>query len=228
MPQIFSEQHERNERNAKQPLRLGLTGGIACGKSTVAVFFQELGVTVLDADAINQALLQPQALGWCALVEYFGLIVLDENQTINKNWLREQIFNDASLRTQVENLLHPLIWQAMEAQYQAESGAYVIFMVPLLLEKQHQQKMQRVLLVDCQAETQRQRLRERFRRHPNANLDDVNLDEALIDKILSAQLPRLARLSPVTDCLNAESSLAQLKASVRLLHDFYQNISTMT
>jgi dephospho-CoA kinase len=198
------------------PQRIGLTGGIACGKSTVAAFFQALGVTILDADAINRQLLQPEAAGWQKLVNYFGLTILQDDQTLNKVLLREKIFNDAHLRAAVENLLHPLIWQVMEEQYQSETGAYVIFMVPLLLEKKHQQKMDRVLLVDCPAEIQRQRLAQRLQ---------VNLDSDLIDKILYSQLPRLARLSLVTDCLNGQSLLPQLKASVQLLHDFYQKIA---
>ncbi len=200
---------------SSKPLRLGLTGGITCGKSTVAAFFQALGVTVLDADAINQQLLQPQAAGWQKLVDYFGLTILQKDQTLNKALLREKIFNDAYLRARVENLLHPLIWEAMEKQYQSKSAAYVIFMVPLLLEKKHQDQMARVLLVDCPPEIQRQRLAQRL--HMDLNSD-------LIDKILSSQLPRVARLSLVTDCLNGQSHLPQLKASVQLLHDFYQNM----
>src|ERR1700733_10996784 len=130
-------------------LRIGLTGGIASGKSTVTQRFAELGVPVIDADVTSRNVVEPGKPGLAQVVQRFGVGVLDERGRLDRRALRNLIFNDSSLRQDLDAILHPLIRAEMEREAAAATGPYVIMAIPLLIEGGSTDKrVDRVLVVD--------------------------------------------------------------------------------
>jgi dephospho-CoA kinase len=130
-------------------LRIGLTGGIASGKSTVSKFFAELGVPVIDADEISRLVVQPGSAGLAGIVRRFGSGVLDADGSLNRRALRALIFEDAAARRDLEAILHPLIRGEMEAIAERAGGEYQIFAIPLLVEGGPSDRVDRILVVDA-------------------------------------------------------------------------------
>src|SRR5271165_6353573 len=115
-------------------LRIGLTGGIASGKSVVSQRFVELGVPVIDADVAARAVVLPGTPGLEQVVQRFGAGILAANGELNRPALRELIFNDPAARRDLDAILHPLIREHMEQQAAAAAGPYLIMAIPLLVE----------------------------------------------------------------------------------------------
>ena len=189
--------------------RLGLTGGIGSGKSTVSGFFEQMGAIVIDADAISRATTACGGLAITALKTTFGAGVLAADGSLDRALMRELIYSDPGAKVQLEAIVHPLVGQAISEQaHQAQiSGARcVVFDIPLLVESQHwRTKMDRVLVVDCTEETQVTRV---MARNGLAKLD--------IEKILTTQASRKQRLD-AADCVlfNDNISLDALRHQVR-------------
>ncbi|HWO41572.1 MAG TPA: dephospho-CoA kinase [Candidatus Eisenbacteria bacterium] len=159
---------------------VGLTGGIACGKSTVAAMLERLGARVIDADVLAREVVRPGQPAWRAIREAFGAEVLRPDQTIDRQKLRAIIFNDPQARKQLEAITHPEIRRLARKRIDelAEAGApLIVYMAPLLFETQIDAWLRPVVLVACDRETQRQRLRQRDR-----------LTEEEIDRHLEAQM----------------------------------------
>src|SRR5580693_7915440 len=117
-----------------RPLRIGLTGGIASGKSTVTQRFGELGVPVIDADVASRSVVEPGKPGLAQVVVRFGTGVLDADGQLDRSALRNLIFKDSSLRQALDAILHPLIRAEMEHQAAQVQGPYVVMAIPLLVE----------------------------------------------------------------------------------------------
>ncbi len=117
-----------------RPLRIGLTGGIASGKSTVTQRFAELGIPVIDADVASRNVVQPGTPGLAQVVQRFGTGVLDADGRLDRRALRSLIFKDSSLRQALDAILHPLIRADMEREAAQAQGPYVIMAIPLLVE----------------------------------------------------------------------------------------------
>ena len=189
--------------------RLGLTGGIGSGKSTVSGFFEQMGAIVIDADAISRATTASGGSAITALITTFGAGVLAADGSLDRALMRELIYSDPDAKAQLEAIVHPLVGQAISEQaHQAQiSGARcVVFDIPLLVESQHwRTKMDRVLVVDCTEETQVTRV---MARNGLAKLD--------IEKILTTQASRKQRLD-AADCVlfNDNISLDALRHQVR-------------
>lgn len=145
-------------------LRIGLTGGIATGKSTVSNYLKELAYPLVDADLIARQLVEPGQEGLERLVVRFGREILDESGALNRQVFGQRLFGDAQLRQEVDQLLHPLIYEALEAESQrlAQAGAKLAFFdIPLLYETGYDQKMDQVWVVYLPYDLQVERLMAR-------------------------------------------------------------------
>jgi dephospho-CoA kinase len=199
---------------AKRPLRIGLTGGIASGKSTVAQRFIDLAVPVIDADEAARAVVAPGTAGLAQVIERFGPSVIAENGELNRRALRDRIFNDSVLRKDLEAILHPLIRAHMEQLAMESVGPYLVMAIPLLIEGGARDRVDRILVVDVDEGVQLQRLVAR---------DGSTLEQARA--ILAAQAGRSARLAAADDVLLNTGSVADLRRSVDRLHERYLRLS---
>jgi dephospho-CoA kinase len=193
---------------------VGLTGGIASGKTTVANLFQSLGVPILDADVISRELVVPQMPAWKRIVECFGNEILNPDQTLNRHVLRKIVFENKELKEKLEQILHPLIYQTMlERAKELELKEYCLFVVPLLIETNQTHLVQRLLVVDCEKNEQKQRLKERD-----------HLSEVEIERILAAQCTRQTRLAQADDVIHNNALEDGLMPQVAALHRFYLDL----
>ncbi len=141
---------------------LGLTGGIGSGKSTVAACLVGCGAQLVDTDAIARTLTLPGGAAIPALAAVFGAQALTPQGGLDREHMRRRAFGDAAVRRQLEAVLHPLIGQEAARQAAAADGRPVVFDVPLLAESAHwRQRVQRVLVVDCEEATQVARVAQR-------------------------------------------------------------------
>jgi dephospho-CoA kinase len=197
-----------------RPLRIGLTGGIASGKSTVTQRFAELGVPVIDADVASRRVVEPGTPGLAQVVERFGARVLADGQ-LDRRALRNLIFKDSSLRQALDAILHPLIRAEMEREAAQAQGPYVIMAIPLLVEGGGSAKrVDRVLVVDADETLQMQRLQAR---------DGSSEQQAR--EILASQASRAARLSQADDVLLNAGTVAELRQAVDRLHEQYLQLA---
>ena len=196
-------------------LRIGLTGGIASGKSTVTQRFAELGIPVIDADVASRSVVEPGQPGLTLVVERFGPQVLDAEGRLDRRALRSVIFNDSASRQALEAILHPLVRADMERQAAAAQGPYVVMAIPLLIEGGNpHQRVDRVLVVDADEALQIQRVQMR---------DGASPEQARA--ILASQASRAARLEAADDVLSNTGSVAELRQAVDLLHEQYLQLS---
>lgn len=141
---------------------IGLTGGIGSGKSTVAVMLVEAGAALVDTDAIARSLTAPGGAALPRIAQVFGEDVLDATGALDRQRMREVVFADAAARRRLEAVLHPMIGEQARQQAAQARGRVVVFDVPLLAESAHwRERVQRVLVVDCSEDTQRQRVMQR-------------------------------------------------------------------
>jgi len=196
------------------PLRIGLTGGIASGKSTVADLFAELGVPVIDTDVLAREVVEPGQAALAAVVAALGPEVLDADGRLDRPKLRDRVFRDEAARRRLEGILHPAIRRAVEDQSRTAGGAYQIHVIPLLTEKQLQHTVDRVLVVDCEREMQIERLTARDQ-----------LDRAAAERMLAAQASRAQRLAIADDVIENNGSAADLPAVVERLHRKYLQLA---
>jgi dephospho-CoA kinase len=193
-------------------LKIGLTGGIACGKTTVSDLFAGYDVPIIDADVVAHALVQPGQRGLQGIVARFGDEILHSDGTLNRAKLRAIVFADAVQRRGLEHLLHPLIRQAMQQQLTdlpAETP-YCVLSIPLLLETQQTDWVDRVLVVDCSEAQQRSRLALRS-----------GLSAVEIEQMLAAQISRQARLAAAHDVIDNSGDIGALSVRVAQLHQGY-------
>lgn len=196
------------------PLRIGLTGGIASGKSTVAQRFLELGVPIIDADEAARAVVAPGTPGLADVVKRFGRAVMADNGELDRRALRDLIFADSDSRRDLEGILHPLIRADMERNAKAAVGPYVVMAIPLLIEGGWRDRVDRILVVDVEEAVQIKRLMARDRNTP---------DQARA--ILAAQASRSARLAAADDVLQNNGSVPDLRQAVDRLHEKYLRLA---
>jgi dephospho-CoA kinase len=193
------------------PLRIGLTGGIASGKSVVADMFAELGVPVIDTDLIAREVVQPGQPALDEIRARFGETVIDPAGNLDRAALRELIFSDEDARLDLEAIVHPRIGAETRRQADAADGDYQLIVVPLLVGSPLVQFVDRILVVDCQEDTQIRRLLER---------DTETLEQAR--RILAAQSSREQRLAIADDAINNDHSLAHVRNQVADLDRKYR------
>ncbi len=170
---------------------IGLTGGIASGKSTAAQFLEEFGAYIIDADYISHQITKKGQPGWQAVVSHFGREMLKENEEINRKKLGKLVFNNDKAREELEALLHPLINAQIKEKIAIGSATnqIVFLMAPLLYETNLDKLCDEVWVIDINQETQLERLKER---------DDISLEAA--KKRINAQLP-LQKKCEMADCV---------------------------
>ena len=191
-------------------LRIGLTGGIASGKSTVAQRFSELGIPVIDADASSRCVVARGQPGLKAVVDRFGAGVLTAEGDLDRRALRDLIFADPQSRRDLEAILHPLIRVDMEQRAAAAVGPYLVMAIPLLVEGGSRDRIDRILVVDADEAMQLQRLVAR---------DSVSPEQARA--ILAAQADRASRLKAADDVLVNSGTVRELREAVDRLHQQY-------
>jgi dephospho-CoA kinase len=190
---------------------VGLTGGIGCGKTTVADMFGALGASLVDTDAIAHALTAPHGAAMPALVAEFGADFATPDGALDRAKMRELVFADPGARARLEAILHPRIREATAAAAAIATGPYVIFVVPLLIESgTWRERVTRVLAIDCSEETQVARVMARN-----------NLSESQVRAIMAAQVTRAQRLAAADDVVLNDDGLAALQPQVERLHAFY-------
>jgi dephospho-CoA kinase len=195
-------------------LRIGLTGGIASGKSTVAQRFMELGVPVIDADEAARSVVAPGGPGLAEVVKRFGSGVLAENGELDRRALRELIFREPGSRRDLEAILHPLIRAEMERSAESARGPYVVMAIPLLVESGSSNRVDRILVVDVDEAVQLQRVMAR---------DGCTLEQARA--ILASQASRSARLAVADDVLRNTATVTDLRQAVDHLHERYLRLA---
>jgi dephospho-CoA kinase len=207
-----------SENSGSQPLRVGLTGGIGSGKSTVARMFADLGVCVIDADDGARAVVRPGSDVLGKLAQRFGKDILHDDGSLNRRRLRSLIFDDPLARGELEAQLHPAIWSWMirsSARAQNENpDKYQILVIPLLVETGLQIHVDRVLVVDCPDKVQEQRLMDR---------DAETAGSA--QSMIAAQATREQRLEIADDILDSSQPIKDMQIAVGALHDKYRQIS---
>jgi len=191
-------------------LRIGLTGGIGSGKSTIAALFAEHGVPVIDADIIAHQLTLPGTSASTQVLQEFGPDIADTNGGIDRRRLAQRIFHDRNERARLEGILHPLIRTEMLRQQDNLDAPYCLLVIPLLFEAGQMDLVDRVLVADVDESTQITRIAARDGR-----------SEAEIRAILSSQTDRGHRLKMADDCITNTGDLTDLKAKVETLHQKY-------
>lgn len=191
-------------------LRVGLTGGIASGKSTVAELFARLGAGVIDTDAVAREVVAKGEPGLCAVTAEFGDDILLDTGELDRRALRALVFRDPERLARLNALLHPLIRARTLQRLEALDAPYAIIVVPLLFETGFTELVDRTLVVDCPEAEQLARLRRR---------DALTQDDA--EAMVGAQLDRASRLARAQDVIDNSGDLARLKAQVESLHAQY-------
>ena len=195
--------------------RVGLTGGVASGKTTVARLFEALGVPVIDTDQLAREVVAPGQPLLARIAERFGNAILAPDGSLDRGALRSIVFADPAARAALEQMTHPAIQALLEQRSAAAGGPYQIHVIPLLVETGAQRKrVDRVLVVDCSEELQIRRLQAR---------DGSTLEQAR--SILAAQVSREARLAVADDIIVNEGELGPLRDQVAALHARYLQLA---
>ena len=195
-------------------LTVALTGGIGSGKTQVSDYFASLGVPVIDTDIISRQLVEPGQPALEKITESFGHQLLFASGQLDRAALREIIFNDATARKKLEDILHPAIREKVQHQLQALSFPYVIIVIPLYVETGQFLKTDRILVVDCPQEIQKKRVLAR---------DNVSMEQ--LGKILEAQVTREQRLAVADDIIVNDADIETLQHKVMQLHEKYLHTS---
>ena len=192
---------------------IGLTGGIGSGKSAAASFFMDLGINVLDADHVSRDALEINSPGYELFINVFGSSYLDKNNLIDRAKLRSTIFTNKDKKLQLENIIHPIVKESILDFIKKSKSPYTIIMVPLIFETNTANNYSRILIIDCDIDTQISRTTHR---------DAQNTSEVM--NIINKQASREERLSIADDIILNSSSLDSLREQVLTLHNKYMEI----
>jgi dephospho-CoA kinase len=195
-------------------LRIGLTGGIASGKTTIADLFTEFGATVIDTDRIARELVMPGRPALVELTQALGHGILGTDGSLDRQRLRERIFRDAVTRGRVEGILHPAIISELIRQADSTPGPYQVLVIPLLVEGARPGLVDRVLVVDCPEQQQIERLMRR---------DGETRENAA--RALAAQATRAERLAAADDIIVNDGDRARLVEIVAGLDREYRRLA---
>ena len=196
------------------PLTIGLTGGIATGKSTVADMFSELGAEVIDTDVIARGVVRHGQPALTEIRKTFGADVIAADGSLDRKAMRGIVFASDEKRRILESILHPRIREEAMNQAAVASGPYLIIVVPLLVDSPLRSGMDRILVVDCCEEVQFARLLDR---------DAESSDQA--QRMIDAQASRQERLSIADDVIQNDGDLQDTRQQVELLHSSYRTLA---
>ncbi len=197
-------------------LVVGLTGGIGCGKSLVSDLFQKMySIPVIDADTISKQLSQSQHV-IDEIDTQLGSEFVDINRQLKREKLRRAIFSDPKLRTKLESILHPLVYEEIKIQLAKLNNDYCLVSIPLLLETNRTNFLDRILVVDCSVEEQISRVVER---------DQCNQEH--VEKIIATQIDRDIRLTLANDVIENSGTIQSVEKQIASLHQKYTDISNV-
>ncbi|SFV86547.1 Dephospho-CoA kinase [hydrothermal vent metagenome] len=195
-------------------LKIALTGGIACGKSSVSQIFKKLGVPIIDLDVLARTVVEPKSQGLIELVAHFGEGILNNDKALNRQALRQQLFENSENQQIIEKILHPKILEKMQTDIEKLNAPLVIVEVPLLVEQNLSNLFDRAIVVDCSEENQLKRLLKREK-----------LDENLAKTMIAAQVSREQRLALSeklpTDVIENNSEIFDIEQKAQ---DLYQKL----
>ncbi len=195
-------------------LKIALTGGIACGKSSVSQIFKKLGVPIIDLDVLARTVVEPKSQGLIELVAHFGEGILNNDKALNRQALRQQLFENSENQQIIEKILHPKILEKMQTDIKKLNTQIVIVEVPLLVEQNLSPLFDRAIVVDCSEKNQLKRLLKR-----------ENMDEKLAKSMISTQASREQRLALnkelPTDVIENNSEIFDIE---RRTQDLYQKL----
>lgn len=189
---------------------VGLTGGIASGKTTVANLFAEYGIELVDADVIAREVVQRGSKGLTMIAEHFGNEILLPDGQLDRAALRSKVFNNEAQRLWLNSLLHPMIRQTMLEQVNTSTSAYVIMVVPLLFENQLDSLVNTTLVVDISPELQISRTMKR---------DGVSQQQ--VEHILASQMSRQQRIDKADHIIDNQGDINLLRSQVARLHQLF-------
>ena len=199
-----------------ETFKIGLTGGIASGKTTVCNLFKDLSVEIIDADVISHELSKKGGAAFEEIIEAFEDEIIGNDGELDRKKLRSIVFNDDSKKKMLEMIIHPKVLLSINEKIKASQSDYLIISVPLMIETGMNAMMDRVLLIDCNVETQIERLSQR---------DQSSREEAI--KIIESQasIESKRELSDDRIINNNETSIEELTLKVKELDDFYRNLN---
>ena len=199
-----------------ETFKIGLTGGIASGKTTVCDLFKNLSVEIIDADVISHELSKKGGAAFEEIIEAFEDEIIGNDGELDRKKLRSIVFNDDSKKKMLEGIIHPKVLLSINEKIKASQSDYLIISVPLMIETGMNAMMDRVLLIDCNVETQIERLSQR---------DQSSREEAI--KIIESQasIESKRELSDDRIINNNETSIEELTLKVKELDDFYRNLN---
>ena len=200
--------------DGKHTLVVGLTGGIGSGKTTVANGFSALGVTVIDADQLARELVRPGQPALDEIITIFGKDCVTPDRQLQRDYVRQQIYSDPGLKRQLEAVLHPKIRHRIIALLANIQDPYCIVVIPLLLETQQTDLVDRILVVDAPEKEQLARVAAR----------DSLSDNTVMD-IMQTQTDRNTRLAAADDIIVNDRDLAALSERIQELHTYYMEIA---
>lgn len=198
------------------PYKVGMTGGIGCGKTTVANLFDNLGVEIIDADNISHQLTQRGTPALDEIKKVFGTDILDSSHELNRDALRNKVFKDKESRNKLEEILHPKVFESIEKKIQDIDAGYCILSIPLLLETGSEHLVDTILVVDCEEELQLKRI---------LNRDEITPEIAKC--IISNQITRERRLDKANEIITNNCTLENLENQVQELHKIYSKRSLL-
>ncbi len=193
---------------------IGLTGGIGVGKTTVTNHFAKLGACVVDADEVSRSITQSGQPAVKNIALTFGEQILSDKDTLDREKLRELVFNDQAKKKQLEQILHPLIRQNMREQAVETDADYIIFSIPLLIETGQTELFDRLLVIDAPDERRIAWIQQRS-----------GLSQQQIEKIIQSQVPRHQRLEVADDVITNDQDLEHLYQQVESLHRKYLQLA---
>ncbi|MFO1375854.1 MAG: dephospho-CoA kinase [Steroidobacteraceae bacterium] len=203
------------ETPRRRAFTVGLTGGIASGKTTVANLFAARGAVVIDTDQIARDVVEPGQPALDRIATAFGPGVLDVSGRLDRRGLRQIVFADPAKRRLLEEILHPAIRAELAARALAADGPYQIHVVPLLVESSRREGFDRILVVDCPPDRQLARLLQR---------DAETVEQA--ESIIAAQVDRERRLQAADDVIRNDGTPEDLSRRVDEIHQLYLSLAS--
>ena len=198
-----------------ETFKIGLTGGIASGKTTVCNLFKDLSVEIIDADVISHELSKKGGAAFEEIIEAFEDEIIGNDGELDRKKLRSIVFNDNTKKKILEGIIHPKVLLSINEKIKASQSDYLIISVPLMIETGMNAMMDRVLLIDCNVETQIERIIQR---------DQTSREEAI--KIIESQasIESKRELSDDRIINNNETSIEELTLKVKEMNDFYKKL----
>ena len=198
-----------------ETFKIGLTGGIASGKTTVCDLFKELSVEIIDADVISHELSKKGGAAFEEIIEAFEDEIIGDDGELDRKKLRSIVFNDNTKKKILERIIHPKVLLSINEKIKASQSDYLIISVPLMIETGMNSMMDRILLIDCNVETQIERIIQR---------DQTSREEAI--KIIESQasIESKRELSDDRIINNSETSIEELTLKVKEMNDLYKKL----